>query len=96
MDDSELDIREIVPRVGETAETEKFIGPVRARREGEALLEMELSDEVALMAVLWFALGLSLSARGERCCMLQPRIDVGASNVAKTASEVFLYTGERS
>ena len=53
MDDSELDMREIVPLVGETAETDKLIVLLRARRAGEELLEalLELWDETVFMVV---------------------------------------------
>ena len=53
-DDSELDMREIPPRMGETAETERLIALLQVRRAGERLLEAlpELSDEIVLMVVL--------------------------------------------
>ena len=39
-DESELDMREIVPWGGETAETEKLIGPMWVRRTAEELPEV--------------------------------------------------------
>jgi len=52
MDDSELDMREIVPRVGRTAETDKLITPMRVRRVGRVLeVLLKLSDEAVLMVV---------------------------------------------
>jgi len=51
-DDSELDMREIVPRVGRTAETDKLIAPMRVRRAaGELEVLLKLSDEAVLMVV---------------------------------------------
>lgn len=53
MDDSELDMRESVPRFGQTAETDKLIVVLRVRRAVEELLEalLELSDETVFMVV---------------------------------------------
>ena len=51
-DESELDMRDIVPRVGETAETDKVIVLARERRMGgllDALLEV--SDEAVPITV---------------------------------------------
>ena len=53
-DDSELGMRGIVPRAGETAETDKLIVPMRVRRRGGVLLDvlLELSDETVLIVAL--------------------------------------------
>jgi len=72
IDDSELDMRDIVPRVGETAEMDKLIVLLRVRGAGEELLEALLghSAETVLMVVAWLlGFGLDLSIR-EVCCIL--------------------------
>ena len=48
-------MRDIVPRVGETAETDMLVAAVRERRTGGELEELllEVSDEADPIVVLW-------------------------------------------
>jgi len=80
MDDSELDIREIVPLVDGTAETDRLIAPMRLGRtveHVEAPREPSDGDIVVLASRL---LGLNLSILGEKCCMLRTRWRGGAKS----------------
>ena len=75
MDDSELDMREIVPRVDETVVTDKLIAPTPTRL-GRTVEHIEVPQEPSDGDIVVFTSrlsGLNLSILGERCCILRAR-----------------------
>ena len=80
IDDSELDIREIVPRADDTAETDKFIAPTRLGRTVEDVEAPQESSYEGIVLLASRLLGLNLSTLGEKCCMLRARWREGAKS----------------